>query len=492
MHVIHHRHQQRVKPSSSYRRWLRPALWISLGIIGVFLLANLIMGLWYRSRVLPNYSLGAVAVGNRPFDKLDDTVSLDTLLPKDMVLTKDDKTRTSSPQTLGVTIDWPASRENLKKARSWLPVMSLFGKRTVPVALKFNEAVFTSAAAQLAPSFAKEALPERIVFTGSEFAVAAPEAGYQLDTGQFKAQLLAALERGKAELNVPTKSIASDKPSGGLESQRANLQKQLARKITYSLGGQTKQPGASDIGQWFVASDQTMVLSEEKIKAYVQTLGPSLYNTTDAAAASSYGLSTGQDLTFVLGSSQTPARYSYCAAVRGVNTAELPGFKVKVAATLGDPRGWNAGGKISFARVDSGCDFTIWLSAPSQMTSFGGVCDSYYSCRSGRNVVINFDRWKGATPPWNAAGGSLEDYRVMVINHEVGHWLGFGHLNCPGPGQPAPVMQQQSISLQGCTFNPWPTAGELTTAKQVRGIAALPAREDFVAAASCSCGHCTA
>jgi hypothetical protein len=104
------------------------------------------------------------------------------------------------------------------------------------------------------------------------------------------------------------------------------------------------------------------------------------------------------------------------------------------------------------------------------MTSFGGVCDSYYSCRSGRNVVINFDRWQGATDPWNAAGGSLEDYRVMVTNHETGHWLGFGHAFCPGAGQPAPVMQQQSISLQGCTFNPWPTASELAAAKSARGL----------------------
>jgi hypothetical protein len=49
----------------------------------------------------------------------------------------------------------------------------------------------------------------------------------------------------------------------------------------------------------------------------------------------------------------------------------------------------------------------------------------------------------------------------MVINHEVGHFIGFGHASCGGAGQPAPVMQQQSISLQGCKFNPWPTASEL-------------------------------
>jgi len=48
----------------------------------------------------------------------------------------------------------------------------------------------------------------------------------------------------------------------------------------------------------------------------------------------------------------------------------------------------------------------------------------------------------------------------MLINHEVGHWFGFEHKDCEGPGQPAPVMRQQSIDLQGCTFNPWPTNEE--------------------------------
>ena len=43
----------------------------------------------------------------------------------------------------------------------------------------------------------------------------------------------------------------------------------------------------------------------------------------------------------------------------------------------------------------------------------------------------------------------------MVVNHETGHWLGHGHLGCPGPG-PAPVMMQQSKGRGACSFNPWP------------------------------------
>jgi hypothetical protein len=170
----------------------------------------------------------------------------------------------------------------------------------------------------------------------------------------------------------------------------------------------------------------------------------------------------------------------------------LPEYRQKLAAVYGDPRGWNQGG-ATLVYAESGCDFTDWLSAPESMAGFGSICDSYYSCRVGSNVVVNYDRWMGATDPWNQAGGSLEDYRVMVINHETGHWFGFAHRNCTGPGQPAPVMQQQSISLQGCTFNPWPTAPEITTLKSSLGVAIAHSRSYDYAMASppCTCGRCT-
>ena len=89
------------------------------------------------------------------------------------------------------------------------------------------------------------------------------------------------------------------------------------------------------------------------------------------------------------------------------------------------------------------------------------VCSSKWSCRVGNYVIINQDRWKYASPAWNDAGGTLREYRHMVVNHESGHWLGWRHRDCTGAGDKAPVMQQQSIRLSGCTFNPWPLKSEL-------------------------------
>ncbi len=151
---------------------------------------------------------------------------------------------------------------------------------------------------------------------------------------------------------------------------------------------------------------------------------------------------------------------TYSVTTRGAITANLAEFKSQANATLNDAKGWSRMG-VAFQEVASGGSFTLVLSEASQLPTFSPGCSAEYSCNAGRYVIINQDRWQGATASWNQAGGSLRDYRHMVVNHETGHWLGHGHENCGGSGQPAPVMQQQSIGLQGCTFNPWPLVSEL-------------------------------
>jgi len=155
---------------------------------------------------------------------------------------------------------------------------------------------------------------------------------------------------------------------------------------------------------------------------------------------------------------------TYSVTTKGTITASLAEFKQQANQTLNDSRGWSRLG-VSFSEVASGGDFTLVLSEASQLPTYSDGCTADYSCNVGRNVIINQDRWLGATPSWNNAGGSLRDYRHMVVNHETGHWLGHSHANCGGPGQPAPLMQQQSIDLQSCTFNPWPLDSELTSSR---------------------------
>ena len=151
---------------------------------------------------------------------------------------------------------------------------------------------------------------------------------------------------------------------------------------------------------------------------------------------------------------------TYMTATNGAITADYDNFKALVQDTYDNPNGWSRLG-VKFVRVETGGQFTVVLSQAEKVPTYASICDSTYSCTAGNYVVINQDRWQGATDPWNQAGGDLRNYRNMVVNHETGHWLGHGHQQCGGAGQAAPVMQQQSISLQGCKFNPWPLDSEI-------------------------------
>lgn len=166
--------------------------------------------------------------------------------------------------------------------------------------------------------------------------------------------------------------------------------------------------------------------------------------------------------------------FTFSIATRGAIRSNVDHFSMHVAHTLNDPRGWALGGSIEFRQVSSGGDFTVWLAEASTVPSFSSVCSAQWSCRVGRNVVINEMRWRSATPSWLAGGGSLDSYQHYVVIHETGHWLGFGHSNCPGAGQLAPVMQQQSKGLQGCRHNGWPIPGERAGVASRTGAPARP------------------
>jgi len=145
-------------------------------------------------------------------------------------------------------------------------------------------------------------------------------------------------------------------------------------------------------------------------------------------------------------------------------TSDLGTFANLAHETLNDARGWSRLG-AKFVRVESGGTLRLVLAEASRLPSYSSGCSVDWSCAVGNTVIINDDRWTGASTAWNAAGGSLRDYRHMVINHETGHWLGHGHESCSAAGASASVMQQQSIDLMGCTFNPWPLESELWTTR---------------------------
>lgn len=150
---------------------------------------------------------------------------------------------------------------------------------------------------------------------------------------------------------------------------------------------------------------------------------------------------------------------TYCVRVEdGINSFSPKAFAAVVDAALADNRSWIAGKKWRFQRLGT-CDnvrLKVNLAVPSTVDrNCAGAAQTVgrWSCFNNRAVHINLDRWKFGVVH---AGGDLPAYRVMVINHEVGHSLGFSHVACPGQGKTSPIMLPQSRGLNGCVFNPYP------------------------------------
>ena len=156
-------------------------------------------------------------------------------------------------------------------------------------------------------------------------------------------------------------------------------------------------------------------------------------------------------------------RYRYCVTTKG-NVGDAEEFANAAYRILNDAKGWPRAGAVFEQSTDQNtCDFNLVLSEAQYMKSFSSGCSEEYSCRVGQDVIINDNRWTSGTESWLSAGGDLARYRVMVINHEVGHRLGHkdNETTCAGAGQAAPLMQEQSMHLDGCSVNEYPLDSEL-------------------------------
>jgi Protein of unknown function (DUF3152) len=171
-----------------------------------------------------------------------------------------------------------------------------------------------------------------------------------------------------------------------------------------------------------------------------------------------FGSGTGR-LVVVPGASEVLGRgpvRRFMVEVEGGLGVDRAAFAGVVERVLSDRRSWGGSGRVGFRRVSRGpASFRVTLASPR---TTDGLClplqtNGIFSCYMAGRAVLNAWRWhRGA----DAYAGRLRAYRTYVVNHEVGHALGEGHVGCPVAGQKAPVMMQQTKGVAPCRANAWP------------------------------------
>jgi hypothetical protein len=170
----------------------------------------------------------------------------------------------------------------------------------------------------------------------------------------------------------------------------------------------------------------------------------------------------------------------------GIDTAAFGGdeaFARMVDQTLNNPKGWTHNPQFAFLRTDGTSgpppDFRISLTTPMTIREGCGYeiplevsCyNPAYGPDTEQRVFINEARWVRGAVPFQ---GDIGSYRQYLINHEVGHAIGYQrHEPCDKPDGLAPVMMQQTFGTDDdaaakfdpdfvkpdgktCRFNPWP------------------------------------
>ena len=169
----------------------------------------------------------------------------------------------------------------------------------------------------------------------------------------------------------------------------------------------------------------------------------------------------------------------------GIDTSSFGGdeaFARMVTETLSNPKSWTHNPQFAFRRIDEGGakpDFRVSLTSPATVREGCGyeiqIESSCYNPVFGPEaeprVFINLARWVRGAMPFQ---GDIGSYRQYLINHEVGHAIGYtSHEPCDRNGGLAPIMMQQTFSTSDnddarfdpnsvkpdgktCRFNSWP------------------------------------
>lgn len=452
------------KRAGLWAGWHAPSLaWMAgLAVFVAFLIVNGAIFSFYANRVYPGVKVGQVDLGGMPLDSL--RAKLQAMKTQSTLMVEAGGSKYQLDMNRAVRVDVERAEREIKAIGHSTPmplagvVQSLLSK---PVALYevTDEAVVRSELEKLAVTLSHKPSNAVPLVVNGQALVIAEKAGRELDVDKAVAEVRSGYgNAGSVKLAFKKVSPVVAASAYGNEIQEA--QSMLALDLQINVRTATYGPNSVDIGKWlmFKAPGQGVTVDGAAVAAYVASL-PGTFDRKAATTALTAAVQQKKNLSYKASTRKTAVpqltsmiswpliSYGYC--VKSDRQQDTEALRDKVTATVGQTGGWSLGGRLKFTSVEAGCNFTVELVSAQRMKDIEPGCAGRTTCQTGNELLINGESWQVVPDSWKSG---LEAYRAEMINHEIGHWLGFDHASCSRQTA-APVLSAPALMVSGCSPN---------------------------------------
>jgi hypothetical protein len=466
-----------LRPGSAFAAW-----GIGLAVFALFVGANVALSGYYSTRVYPGVRVGTMALGGVPLESLREKLAA---VPGSSGLTVQigGAKYTISAKDLGGPDVNRLEREVKDVGRTTpLPlagVIEALASKPVAVHYAVNEAGLNKVVTDLSNQVERRSSDAWPLIVNGQAFVIAEKQGLRLNRDAAMATLRDGMG-SKTEVVLKPDEVKPVVVATAYKNDVQEAQARMALKLELKVKATSYVATPQQIGSWLVyeGPGKGVVVDGSQVAAYVAGL-PGKFDRAVATKALIDAVGSNQAVGYVANTKKNVAApslprvigpvqlrsYTYCSQAEAA--ADDAALTQQAQQTLGSTGGWNLGGAIRFGRGSSNCDVMIRLVKPENMGVISPACGQQTSCQVGGDIAISLAAWQQPPSAWSAGP---EAYRAEVINHEVGHWLGFEHASCTTKDAPVRILAQPTVIIPGCSPNWYAIAPELVGTKVLPGL----------------------
>jgi hypothetical protein len=470
-------HRPELSTLTAWRSFSR--VWLAaFAVFALFLAVNAVLASYYSTHVYPGVRLDGDDLGGVTYSQLNSLIAAKENQPSLTAIIGSESYRLNTNNLGSINVQqldrqvWNAGRTTPLPLAG--VVETLLSQPIVSMP-QINSTALNYLAEELVSQIDRSsanAVP--MIFDGQAFIIAEKN-GEQLDQTRVASEIRLTYGSASSFAMTPEK-IMPKITASAYSNDLATAQQILSLKLQIKLKNSVFNPTTQQLGSWITFTGPGMGISVNNpvLAAYITTI-PGKFDRVAAMNAFLNGIKTRQNVDYVasaekikvipkqssMPSSYPLATYSYCDSAG--STAETEVLSSSAASAFSDSSSWAMGGRLKFVPVKSNCNFSISLVDSNAMSRLNSACSGQSSCQSGNAIELNLSNWLAAPVTWTTG---IDSYRQQMIDHEVGHWLGFNHASCTLKSSPVPILENPTVVLDGCSPN-WYQISTVTQSNKV-------------------------